>query len=70
MGTVATFVQLLAVGLSMIDKHIEDPTRRLKARLEYKKEFQTKALDIIQKEHSVEEADKMSLDLLAAIDAM
>jgi len=70
MGTVAAFVQLLSVGLSMIDKHIEDPTRRLKARLEYKKDFQTQALEIIQKEYSVEEADKMAIALLAAINTI
>lgn len=56
-------------GLSLLEKHIEDPVRRLRARQEYidgMKEVATRILE----EGTNEDIDKLLTDFISAIHAL
>lgn len=60
---------IVNTGLSLLEKHIEDPVRRLRARQEYidsMKEVATKILE----EGTDEDIDKLLTDFIAAIHAL
>jgi hypothetical protein len=68
-GTIEAISQAIAIGLKMLDKHIEDPKRRLKARLEYKQKLLAIA-DKICKEVNPDEANKLLGDFIRIINEL
>ena len=60
---------IVRTGLSLLEKHIDDPVRRLRARQEYLDGLKAVA-DKIIKEAKDEEVDKALLDFIAAIHAL
>ena len=69
MGTVGAIVGIVNTGLSMIDKHIDDPKRRLKARQEYIDSLKKQAEEILN-EGQMEEMDKLLLDFISAVHSL
>jgi len=68
-GTVGAIAGIINTGLSMIDKHIDDPVRRLKARQDYIDELKKQAEKILN-EKGVEELDKLLLDFISAVHSL
>lgn len=66
MGTVGVIAGIINVGLSMIDKHIDDPVRRLKARQEYIDSLKKQVVEILD-EKGIEELDKLLLDFISTV---
>ena len=60
---------IVRTGLSLLEKHIDDPVRRLRARQEYIDGLKMVALKII-KESKDEDIDKALIDFLNAIHAV
>ena len=69
MGTVGAVAGIVNTGLSMIDKHIDDPKRRLKARQEYIDSLKKQAEEILN-EGQMEEMDKLLLDFISAVHSL
>lgn len=69
MGTVGAIAGIVNTGLSMIDKHIDDPKRRLKARQEYIDSLKKQAEEILN-EGQMEEMDKLLLDFISAVHSL
>lgn len=69
MGTVGAIAGIINTGLSMIDKHIDDPVRRLKARQEYIDELKKQVGEILD-EKGIEELDKLLLDFISAVHSL
>ena len=69
MGTVGAIAGIINTGLSMIDKHIDDPTRRLKARQEYIDECKKKLSEVLNAKE-LEEIDKLLLEFIELIHAL
>ncbi len=66
MGTVGTIAGIINTGLSIIDKYIDDPVRRLKARQEYIDELKKQVEEILNAK-DFEEMDKLVSDFISAI---
>ena len=66
MGTVGAIAGIINTGLSMIDKHIDNPKRRLAARQEYIDTLKKQVEEILN-EKGVEELDKLLLDFISAV---
>lgn len=60
---------IVNTGLSLLEKHIDDPVRRLRARQEYLDGMRSVALKII-KESTNDEIDKVLIDFINAIHAV
>ena len=69
MGTVGAIAGIINTGLSMIDKHIDDPKRRLKARQEYIDELKKQIGEILN-EADTKELDKLILDFIVAVHSL
>jgi hypothetical protein len=57
-------------GISVYKGYINDPKRIEQAQFEAKMVMKKKVLEIIRKEASVEEADKLALALLTALESL
>jgi len=66
MGAVGAIAGIINTGLSMIDKYVEDPKRRLAARQDYIDSLKRQAEEILD-EKDVEEMDKLLLDFISAV---
>ncbi len=66
MGIAEAILSILATGLEMAESYIEDPKRRLEARLKAKEKMRLRAMEIIN-EKDAEKADKMLSDFLDKI---
>jgi hypothetical protein len=66
MGIADAILSILATGLEMTESYINDPKRRLEARLKSKEKMRLKAMEIIN-EKNPETADKMLSDFIIAI---
>jgi len=66
MGTVGAIAGIVNTGLSMIDKYVEDPKRRLAARQDYIDSLKRQAEEILN-EKDIEEMDKLLLDFISAV---
>lgn len=60
---------IVNTGLSLLEKHIEDPVRRLRARQEYIDKMKEVAERIVE-EGTNEEIDKLLTDFISAIHAL
>jgi hypothetical protein len=60
---------IVKTGLSLLEKHIDDPVRRLRARQEYIDSMKEVAARIIQ-EGTNEDIDKHLVDFVTAIHAL
>ena len=60
---------IINTGLSLLESHIEDPVRRLRARQEYIDKMKEIAASIIE-EGTNEEIDKLLTDFVSAIHAL
>lgn len=56
-GIAETIAQILLVGLQMTEKYIEDPQRRLEARLKTKETMRIQIMEYLKKEKTGAEAD-------------
>jgi hypothetical protein len=70
MDFVTALLNAMIKGMQLYEQHINDPTTRLKARLEVKADIKKRILEVIRKEASVEEADSLAIKLLATLDDM
>ena len=66
MGTVGAIAGIINTGLSMIDKHIDDPKRRLAARQDYIDALKKQVEEILNAE-DVEKVDQLILDFVSAV---
>jgi len=66
MNTLEVIAQVLAESLKLLDEHINDPARRLSARVQIKNKCIQLAKEIVS-EQSPEKADKLLLDFLNTI---
>lgn len=66
MGTIEAIAGIINTGLNMIDKHIDDPKRKLKVRQEYIDECKKKLSEVLDAK-SIEEIDRLILDFVSAI---
>lgn len=69
MGAVGAISEILSTGLKMLDKHIEDPKRRLEARQEYIDSLRTLA-DKILLESKDEETDALVIEFVTALHSL
>ena len=69
MGAVGAIAGIINTGLNMIDKHIEDPKTRLKARQEYIDSLRTLA-DQIVLEGKDEEVDSNILEFITVLHSL
>ena len=69
MSALSSIAEIIATALNMTDKYIEDPERRLKARLEFKQKMLLLA-DKICKEVKLDEANKMLGDFITIINKL
>jgi len=69
MGTVGAIAGIINTGLSMIDKHIDDPKRRLAARQDYIDSLKKQVGEILD-EKGIEEVDKLLLDFISAVHSL
>lgn len=69
MGAVGAIAGIINTGLSMIDKHIEDPKGRLAARQEYIDALKKQVGEILD-EKGIEEVDKLLLDFISAVHSL
>jgi len=69
MGIADAILSILATGMEMTESYINDPKRRLKARLKAKEKMRLKAMEIIN-EKNPEKADKMLIAFIAAINSL
>jgi uncharacterized membrane protein (DUF106 family) len=66
MGTVGAIATAVGVGLQMVDKYIDDPTRRLKARQEMIDKIKEKMNETLSKQ-DMEELDNLLLDFISSL---
>lgn len=66
MGTVGAIATAVGVGLQMVDKYIDDPTRRLKARQEMIDQIKEKMNETLSKQ-DIEELDTLLLDFISSL---
>lgn len=66
MSTVGAIAQIISTGLSMLDKYVDDPVRRLKARQEYIDSLKRVADDILM-ESDPDKLDAYLLEFIAAV---
>ena len=66
MSTVGAIAQIISTGLSMLDKYVDDPVRRLKARQEYIDSLKKVADDILL-ESDPDKLDAYLLEFIAAV---
>jgi len=69
MGIADAILSILATGMEMAESYINDPKRRLEARLKAKEKMRLKAIEIIN-EKNPEKADKMLIAFIAAINSL
>ena len=69
MGTVGVIAGIINTGLSMIDRHIEDPQRRLAARQDYIDSLKKQIGEILN-EGDTKELDKLILDFISAVHSL
>lgn len=69
MGAVGAIAGIVNTGLSMIDKHIEDPKRRLAARQDYIDSLKRQVEEILS-EKGVQELDQLLLDFISAVHSL
>ena len=66
MSTVGAIAQIISTGLSMLDKYVDDPVRRLKARQDYIDSLKKVADDILL-ESDPDKLDAYLLEFIAAV---
>jgi len=66
MGTVGAIATIVGTSLSMIDKYIDDPTRRLKARQELIEKIKQEMENVLSQTEA-EEMDKALLDFISSL---
>lgn len=59
-GTVNAIAQILLTGLQMYEGYIEDPKRRLEARLKTKEALRLQLMEYLKKETTGDEADTIA----------
>jgi len=64
MSAVNSILEIIAEALKIADGYIDDPRRRLQARLKRKEYIRIQAMELIKKGVPGEEADSMALALL------
>ena len=69
MGIADAILSILATGMEMTESYINDPKRRLEARLKAKEKMRLKAMEIIN-EKNPEKADKILIAFIAAINSL
>jgi pheromone shutdown protein TraB len=69
MDAITAIASAISAGLEMLNKHIDDPKRRLKARLEFKEKMRLKMMEIIN-EKDTQKVDQKLLDFLDLLRAM
>lgn len=69
MGTVGAIAGIINTGLSMIDKHIDDPKRRLAARQDYIDALKKQVEEILNAK-GMEELDQLLLDFISAVHSL
>ena len=69
MGTVGAIAGIIGTGLSMIDKYVDDPKRRLKARQEYIDALKAQVEELLNAK-DMEELDQLLLDFIAAVHSL
>jgi hypothetical protein len=62
-------LKIVGVGLSMLDKYIDDPKRRLEARQSYIDALRKQVKNILNEE-DYEKMDKLLLDFLSSIHSL
>jgi hypothetical protein len=62
-------LKIVAIGLSMLDKYIDDPKRRLEARQSYIDALREQARAILD-EKDYEKMDKLLLSFVGAVHAL
>jgi len=68
-GTVGAIAGIINTGLSMIDKHIDDPKRRLAARQDYIDALKKQVEEILNAK-GMEELDQLLLDFISAVHSL
>jgi uncharacterized membrane protein (DUF106 family) len=66
MGTVGAIATAVGVGLQMVDKYVDDPARRLKARQEMIDKIKEKMNETLSKQ-DMEELDALLLDFISSL---
>jgi regulator of sigma D len=66
MGTIGAIATAVGVGLQIVDKYIDDPTRRLKARQEMIDGIKEKMNETLTAQ-DLEELDKSLLDFVSSL---
>ena len=69
MGTVGAIAGVINTGLSMIDKYVDDPRRRLKARQEYIDTLKKQVEELLNAK-DMEELDQLLLDFISAVHSL
>lgn len=69
MGTVGAIAGIINTGLSMIDKYVDDPKRRLTARQDYIDSLKKQVVEILDAK-GIEEVDKLLLDFISAVHSL
>jgi len=66
MGTVGAIATAVGVGLQIVDKYIDDPTRRLKARQEMIDGIKEKMNETLMAQ-DLEELDRLLFDFISSL---
>lgn len=66
MSTIEAVATVMSEGLRLLDKYIDDPKRRLKARQEYVDKCKEKAKQVLNAKDA-EELDRLLLDFIVTI---
>lgn len=66
MGAIGAIAGIIDTGLKMIDKHIDDPVRRLKARQDYIDDLRKQVEEILDAKE-IKELDEHLLAFISAV---
>jgi len=67
MGTIGAIAGIVNTGLSMIEKYVDDPKRRLAARQDYIDSLKKQVGEILNENAQGEELDKAILDFITVV---
>ncbi|MBU0959753.1 MAG: hypothetical protein KKB31_07440 [Nanoarchaeota archaeon] len=67
MSIISSIFDILVFGLGLVEGYIDDPKRRLEARLKAKESMRLQIMELIKEGKTGEEADKLALTMLDII---